>query len=357
MTGLIVALALTTLASAATIELRGTESPIVAERVAVEPGGVRVTRAGGVTETIAWDMVRSLTGTDNANEAATMLPIGEDLWRARSRVQRGDTVAARPLFEKHFDRFKGTNSETALVVAEGLVRCRLASDDWMQAVIPALEMARLRKAGVTTNRYAALGSVFDDATLLCPQLAPAWVADDRTKTFGDQIAALTINDLTVARLAGLYVALLHGVEPTDDAKRDDLPSIAMLHAIARLNSNDDAARARAAKELAAAVKSLPPWARAWEQHAIGRTALRSQDKLVQVDGVLALLRVAAQPGVSRRLVRMSLDLAVPALRSLGDVDGAAILERERAALGGPKPTAPTNKTPQRSPSQEPRRSL
>jgi len=344
-------------ASSATIELRGAQPAIVAERASIEPDGVRVTTTGGVTTVVAWDRVRSLTGVDNPNDAAAWLPIAEDLWRARSRVQRGDTLAASPLFERHFPQFRGTTSETALVVAEGLLRCRLASQDWMQAIVPALEVARLRKAGATTDRYTELDPVIDDTTLLCPQLAPAWTPDDRTKAIAEEIEALHIGESSVGRIAGLYVLLLRGSVPVDELKRDDAPAVALLHAIARLNGSDDAARARAAKDLVTPLKTLPEWARAWANHAIGRAAITAKEPAAQMDGVLALVRVAAQPSSPRRLARSSLDLAIPALRALGDADGAAALERERSALGGPKASAPAAKPRKAAPPEEPRRAL
>ncbi|MFO0828346.1 MAG: hypothetical protein U0572_09360 [Phycisphaerales bacterium] len=336
----------------AVVELRGAQPPINAERVSIEPEGVRVTRVGGVSSMIAWDMVRSVSGAEAAKDLAPMMEVADDLWRARSRVQRGDLAAARPLFEKHFDRFRGTTSETALIVAEGVLRCRLASNDWLQAIVPAIETARLRRAGVATDRFAALSPVLDDATLLAPQLAPDWTPDDRTRAVADELAALSISDAIVARLAALYSDLLRGVPPKEDARKDDAAGVAFLHAIARLQSGDEAVRARAAKDLAAATKPLPDWARAWANHAIGRAEVASDDRARKIDGVLALLRVAAQPTSPPRLVRSSLDLAIPALKQLGDAEGAAALERERQRLGGRRASAPST-TPARSPASAP----
>ncbi|MBL9149072.1 MAG: hypothetical protein JNM94_10300 [Phycisphaerae bacterium] len=354
-------------AADAKVELRGTEPMLSVDRAVMEVGGVRVTKTGGVTSVIAWDMVRKLDGAEpgtlDAGAAKDAIVIADDLWRARTRLQRGDVQAAAPLFERHFERFRGTTSETALVVAEGTLRCRLATDDWMAAIVPALEVARLRKAGVVTDRYAALVPVMDEATLLSPQLAPTWKVDERTKAIAQSIETAVFTDPAVARLASAYVALLRGTMPADaapkagakDAKATgaDAPGVALLHAIARLRAGTDGERAQATEELIGIVKAAPEWVRAWANYSIGRAtvdrAAAANDRAASIDGVLALTRVAAQPGAPRRLVIESLALAVSTLQALGDADGAAALERERAALAGTTPKLASPKGPPKAP--------
>jgi hypothetical protein len=352
----------------AKVELRGAEPPLSVDRAVLEVGGVRVTKTGGVTSVIAWDKVRTLEGAEpgtlDAAGAKEAIAIADDLWRARTRLQRGDLQAAAPLFERHFERFRGTNSETALIVAEGTLRCRLAGDDWMAAIVPALEVARLRKAGFVTDRYAALAPVMDEATLLSPQLAPTWTVNDRTKAIAQSIETAVFTDPAVARLASAYVALLRGTMPGNAAAKAgakdaaqapaDAPGVALLHAIARLRAGTDGERTQATNELVGIVKTAPDWVRAWANYSIGRStvdrAADAKDRAAAIDGVLALTRVAAQPGAPRRLVIESLSLAVSTLQALGDAEGAAALERERAALAGTSPRlAPPKAAPTASP--------
>src|SRR5690349_2223695 len=88
-----------------TVHLRGRAETIVAERVTFESDKVRLAVAGGKEIVKAWDEVGDLEPLDPtlAKHAKT----AEDLWRARSRVQRGDATMARPLFEEHFAQFAG----------------------------------------------------------------------------------------------------------------------------------------------------------------------------------------------------------------------------------------------------------
>lgn len=341
--------------SAAQVELRGTVQPMAVDRAVVERGGVRVTMPGGVTSVLAWDLVRGLQGAEfgtvGAEEASELLEIAEDLWRARSRVQRGDLPAARALFDRHFDRFRGTTSETALIVAEGTLRCRLASEDWLHALVPALEVARLRKAGESTDRFDALPEVIDQATLLCPQLAPTWRADARTESVARTVESLAFTDPSIEKLASVYVSLLRGVRPTVEVGKDDPLGVAFLDALARLRSADRTGQQQAVKDLTSLIRTAPEWTRAWSNYCIGRTALDSSDRTARVDGILALTRVAAQRDVPRRLAVESLELAVSALQSLGDAEGAAALERERARLLGvtPRLAPPPKPAPEPTP--------
>ncbi len=284
------------IASAETVELRGGIAPVNADRVAFEPGGLRVTRSGGSTVLIAWDEVRGVSGVTLKESEKAQLQLAEDLWRARSRVQRRDLGMAMPLFEKHFPALRGTTSETALIAAEGLLRCRLASQDWMRAIVPALETARLRRAGISTNRYADNLPVLDDTTFLCPDLPPAWEVSEQTRAIASEIEALPDTDADVARVAQLYVALLRG-EPVPPAAKRDEGGAALLAAIGAVSasrgSGDDERFSKARASALAASKNLPPWAFAWVQHAIGRARVGESDPAARIDGTLALLRVPA----------------------------------------------------------------
>jgi hypothetical protein len=341
-------------AAQTTIELRGGVAPITADRVVLEQAGVRVLRGSETAVFLAWDDVRDVRGSGIRDADRALLAMAEDVWRARSRLVRGDAVLARPLFEKHFPAFKGSTSETALIVAEGTLRARLATADagevdgaggtsWVRAIVPAIDAARLRAAGVATTRFVALRPVFDDATRLVPELAPSWDVDATTRSVAAELDAIiggpggTSIAPEVRRIAELYAALLRG-EPAPPSPRRDDPGAALLAAIAGVRAAADAdpeARRKAHAAALTAAKDLGDWATAWVNEAIGRSLVARTDAGDRTEGVLALLRVAAPgAGAPPRLARTSLDLAARTLRELGDTASAAVLESELIRLGG-----------------------
>lgn len=360
---------------AATVRLRGGGQPVAAERVDLELAGVRVVKAG-VTSFIAWDQVQAIEDRPLSAAERGQLATATDLWRARSRVQRGDEALAVELFQKHFTTFRGTTSETALVVAEGLLRCRLASGlraDRLKAIVAAIEVARLRRAKVTTDRYAGLVPVIDEATLLCPylgpDLAPALatlgtggerpgvidpeseaVAAEIDRTFPDS-AAPGVDGETL-RTARLYAAFLRGGAGPAPARRDE-GGLALLAAMVELGraattapTGDAAAtstvetRTRHRAAALAAAKALPGWAAGWAHFAVGRSLVAEQEPARRVDGVLELLEVAAiERQVPTALVNQALLLGLVSLRSSGDAASAAVIERELAGRGVAAPSA------------------
>lgn len=326
-------------AGPATVRLRGGEPPIENATIEFATAGVRVSRVDGPARVIAWDLVAAVDDRTLDQSERAWLEIAEELWRARFRVQRGDLAAARPLLEKHFDRFRGETSEIALIVAEGLLRCRLADGEWEQAIVPALEAARLRRAGVVSDRFDRLAPVIDDATLLAPALAPSWQPDPRLEMLAEGLERGEYGDAGVRRIAELYATLLRG--GTVAAGRENDPGAALLAAIAAIDAATPEGIARSRRDLAAATKNLGPWAKAWSGYALGRSLVASADPALRLDGVLELLRVAADDragasDASTGLGRRSLLLAIGTLRELGDAESAAILERELAGLASPR---------------------
>lgn len=359
-------------ALAVTVELRGGAAPVNAEKVDFERGGLRVTLAGVQTTVIAWDQVRSVTGRPLSDAERSMLAVAEDLWRARSRVQRGDLSLATGLLERHFADFRGTTSETALIVAEGLLRCRLTRDP-MQAIVPAIEVARLRRAKVTTDRYLALPVVLDETTLLCPALAPTWPKDATSEAVAVELDAMlggatAMFDPETRRVGEIYVALLRRA-PLAATRREEggVGLLAAMMELDRLGPSDTPEnKTRVRTAVLAAAKGLGPWAGGWARYAVGRSLTEEGDRTVRMEGVLSLLEIPASRGtlavaetsnapaapngsaaaapagapVPLSLVRAALGLAASTLRSIGDGESAAIVERELAATGGSVPTKP-----------------
>ncbi|MBL9120216.1 MAG: hypothetical protein JNL80_09920 [Phycisphaerae bacterium] len=335
-------------ALAAIVVVRGGAEAIACERIDFERGGLRITKAG-VASSIPWDQVQTVTDRPLTETERGQLAVATELWRARSRVQRGDYPLASALLEKHFATFRGSNTEVALIVAEGLLRCRLSTSreaDRLASILPALEVARLRRAKITTDRYATLPPVLDDATLLSPALAPTWQPDAGTEAIATEIdrafpdGATPPVDAETLRMARVYAALLRGAAPPVGKREEG--GVGLLAAMAELSrtgadqpSLDAEARAKARTAALSAAKSLPTWARGWAGFAVGRSLVAEEDRDARVQGVLRLLEVAALgPDCPPSLANEALALSAEALRTMGDAESAAIVERELAGRGG-----------------------
>ena len=304
-------LACTTL-HAETIHLRDQLDSVVADRIDFEPGGVRVidevapseplgpaegevvspgddSSSDSIPEVpesesmsrgrlIPWDQVRSIDGMQDPSLVAIWPEwesLSEDLWRARTRLQRGDRQLAAPLFAKYFDRVAADpqGSELGLIVAEGLLRSRLRSGAVESLLPAALEVVRLRRAGYHTDRYAMLPQILDEEFWLVPQLAPVPTRPDLDpKSMRDLLRTwIDSPDPVVVQLAQAYSALHDSPQErllTTDPVRASCPGASLLRAALRSGASDPAARESARETIEALLPddgkehSLLPW-RSW----------------------------------------------------------------------------------------------
>lgn len=354
---------------------------------AVGEDGVTIKRSDGTAQVIALDRVREIgfaaPGGPGVKPIATdwarLQPVALKLWRARSRVERGDTALAEPLLEELF--FGGRsdagartsmrpyldgNSETALVVAEGLLRCRLARGDQAGALLPALTVTRLRQQGVSTDSYSTLEPVWDAATLLCPQLPPVLPDGPGTVAALAKLEPLTRGgDALTSELAALYGASIMIRPdgslvpvlplPAAPAGARESQATAILRAVLQTQQGDSSARASARAKLerieALATKSAGPakaaggaqpsegWLQAWTSFAEGSSLLRvdvAGDGTVDPAlpdarrrGIVALLAVPARNDRSTPwLAGAALVVAASALERSGDPASATTVRRE-----------------------------
>lgn len=269
-----------TAAVADVVEQRGQERhPMLAlDNVTVKKvneNGVTVERPDGAVSVLPLDRVRDVRITSGGEATRSSLesdwqrqkPTAIKLWRARSRVERGDTALAEPLFESLFERYADESSETALVVAEGLLRCRLARGDQARALLPALAATRARLRGVSTVSYSNLPSVWDAATSLCPQLPPVLPEGPATTAALEKLPKFTEGDDPLVReIAALYAASivvrpdgsLAPVAPLPDPAPGvrDAPGASLLRAILATQQGDATARFAARARLDALVAKL-----------------------------------------------------------------------------------------------------
>ncbi len=337
--------------SAETVELRGGEAAIEARAVEFRPEGLAIDATDG-RRVIAWDLVRDVRGRELTAGERNRLATAERLWRGRSRLARGDAELARVAFEAIAAEFVGSAmppSESGLIAAEGLLRTRLAAGEATGAIVASLETARIRAAGIRTDRFASLPPVIDDSTGLAPALAPAFASDpgDARSTEASRLAADEISAWIAAHpdlepglrdLARGWEAALRGRSP--EAVATAIPAVALVHAAARLAAADaggsDSELLAAREGLDAAVAAMPetsaPWASAWRSFLLGRSLVRGREPALRREGVVLLLSIpATRTAETDLLSRVALAESIRALRGIGDSGAADRLERELLA--------------------------
>lgn len=287
-------------ASGHRVNRRGSEEPIEGLIIRLNDAGVTVKSELGASHLISWDRVRSIEGDRDDPLLDEWLAMAADLWRARTRLERHDTALAEPLFDRLLERYLGLSSETALVVAEGALRCRIARGAHADAVIPALETARLRRrSDIQTASYSSLEPVIDEGTALCPMLAPAWVDSRGLSRLEQDLADYDAQgDEVIAVIAQLYHQAVRrqlGLDPVDDP-----PSAAghagaeLLELIIRCDDPSSDQRANARQRLERSIDDWPSWCEAWARFHIGRSLLNESGLGRQQRGLVSLAHLPAR---------------------------------------------------------------
>lgn len=282
--------------------LRDGGEAITARTVTIDDAGVSVEDERGEWHDLAWDRVRDLEMAQRDPRLDQYLPLAEKLWRARSRLQRGDAVMAEPLFEELFEEYEGQTNEAALIVAEGLLRCRLARQAHEEAVVPLLEVVRLLRAEVVTDRYDELPRVVDDELALSPALAPAWAVSQRLPRLERELARYEASDDEVVEaMREVYHAAVRnalGESVVISAESRDVssrhPGATLLHETVSVMLHGDQPREARGREAAELRRNWPDWTNAWLHDARGRSMMmRSEAREEQMRGCVRLMRIPA----------------------------------------------------------------
>ncbi|MCA9287135.1 MAG: hypothetical protein KDA05_01035 [Phycisphaerales bacterium] len=333
------------------------------EAAEVRADGVLV-RDGGVEYVLGWDRVAGVEGPLGA-QAAPFRDLAMLAWRARTRLERGDAVAAEPLYEELFDRLPETGGATALSICEGLLRCRLwrgalasALSPWLQWValagdasmggVPASgsrDDLRSPSPGEVAARIwpMALLPVIDAQTGLVVSLPPVWVPGPSVRALAagrDPLAAVSGDAPGAERarvLADLYMAAARFeggqsvvVPVPSQTLLDTDPGVALVADLVLARVGDEAQRERARASLRArlAIEDLPEWQEAWCRAGIGRSLLVEADGERIMQGVVELMHLPARFGSEQAyLTGIALAESAAALRDLGDVGGGETLEQ------------------------------
>jgi hypothetical protein len=314
------------------VHLRDGAASVDAVRVAFRPGALEVVTPVGETLSFTLDRVAGiddLTDPILIDQWNTRQPIAVDVWRARTRLQRGDPGLALALFQRRFAPELGDarDHELALIISEGLLRCLIESAD-TEAILPAaLETIRLRRAGITTDRFLDLPSIIDERVWLLPELPPIATNEALVERLEDDLRHWRIDsDPVVSRLAELYAAMnRHSVRPSGSME----PGVVLIESILGTRALDSRLRReslRTLRELSKA-EETPEFIESWDAWFAATSNLASGEMSPDLV-VLDLLKLPAiHQKSSPILAQRAVDLSARILAREGREDESITLRR------------------------------
>ncbi len=341
------------------IELRALEAPPPGDVLVADGRGVLVGPSAQDAVIVTWDRVKSVSGP-RQSDAARFMALADRSWRARTRLERGDAIAAEPLFEEAFRETRDQLGPTGAVVAEGLLRCRLrrgahvlAAEAWL-ALLEAAARDGTRALHPKWAEDAGLSPVVDPATGLVPAIPPIWCGPAGAHVMAGlpvfAQAALPPDGAPMEPAAALGVLYLEAArfEAGQPASVPDLnasdPGVALVRQIVAARIGDAAQRQSFRAALEARLprqepspespgSTLPAWMEAWCRVAVGRSLLREESPEQRRLGVIELLHVPARLSSAHPyLAGVALAEASVALADLGDAEGSAVLLDELRGL-------------------------
>lgn len=362
------------LSAAAQVTLRGREQPEAGEVRAVDAQGVTLWTGPAERDSsvISWDRVASV----NDPKAAAFAEVSRELWRARTRLARGDVVSAEPILERQFVLYASGRGPTSAMIAEGLLRARLARGATAAAVTPWLVfLACGAEPRITRDERHAPGGYLetpalpiDEETGLIPALPPIWLRGQASAAFArsalqgisgsaPETAAGTPRDeereaadQKSAALGALYQAAA-AFENDIGASMPDIPAslrtdktVRLVTLIVAARITEDPVRTAARKELERelTLAAAKPWLEAWLRVAIARSLARdaSREARLLAVGQLAHLPARLADG-SAFLTGLALaDMAIE-MNEMGDTAAALTLRDELVEFAPDHPALET----------------
>lgn len=368
----------------------------------VSPSGVLVEVAppAGATARrvlVSWDrlsadaaaaLTAGLGGVDQSGSPTALAGSLSDLWRARTRIERGDWPGAEPIIEQamlSIEALPGAGSAepgaatqlgpTQATIARSAMVCRLhreAHVGALRAYFLWLRSAAEAPAGWSDAAFgihAATGGgrdaskrpewfggtlarsgVIDDRWGLCPELPPIFLSDPAVMAFARDDHALPgtapAGDYAdeLIRLYRQAMRFESGLEATpatgaatpasivgrDDGSRGP-ESLRLVRDIVNARMSDGPARTTARAALLARIdrEDTPPWVEAWCRAAVGRSFTAESDPAIVRAGVLQLLHVPARFGSQTpHLAAICLAESAVAMERIGEARAAEVLRRE-----------------------------
>ena len=267
---------------------------------------------------VRWDLILDLAPPSGelTPELTDGMTLGRTVWRAATRLQRGDVPNAEPLFEDAARKLAGARGPLAALVAEGLTRCRIERGDLRGAT-----EAYLWARACTPDTHAPVLLTIDDETGLPTSLPPLIIGPSNTAQASSNVA----DDI-----AALYRAALTG--NTDDLPGAESASARFMRELIEVQTLPSQERDRLARRLIRRLDARDPWwQEAWTRLAVGAALARETDPATVRRGVVQLLHVPVRDeGRTPELTRIALELAAERLHAIGDHAEAARVEQWRA---------------------------
>lgn len=176
----------------------------------IGPDGLRWRSPVGVSQSARWPEIREVDGLDERHRS--LLEEGTVLWRAWSRLERGEVALATPLFVEMTERWHGEVSRRHRDALEGLLRCRIRDGRPVDAALAALE---LRELEIAAGEAAGGESMLARLPGGWPEEAPLWRIDPD----GEEAARLRVGlrrfaeSPVAGEAAWLEAAMLAGPPP------------------------------------------------------------------------------------------------------------------------------------------------
>lgn len=319
--------------------LRGREGPSSGSIVAVERDGIHLIEGddpNGPIRVVPWHEVRSVTGP-HADEARPYLETGEMLWRARSRMARGDLRAAEPLFERVYAQMRDRVDKPSAIAAEGLLRCRLHRGAQTSAVEPWFTLlARVASHGSSEPGLFPT-EIVDRGTGLVPSLPPIWLPSPPLESLADRDAHPAIPPGSrTAKLRDWYIHSARselGRQTTPPQSDQADFAISLVSDIVQARAGDANERSMARNRLERrTVRAEQRWVRAWALAGLGRSLLQEAEEDDRLLGVARLLQIPAEYAEDHPyLAAVALAESAVAMAIMGYSEQAETLRRELLA--------------------------
>jgi hypothetical protein len=337
--------------ASAQVVLRGSEIALAEPVVSVDEQGVGVGDPAAPV-VYSWDRVASLADARGTAYAE----IADTLWRARTRLSRGDVVLAEPALERAFESYADKRGATTAMVAEGLVRARLwrgagasAVGPWLVFVACGGQPMIARDAREAPGGYLEMpGLPVDRETGLIPDLPPIWIEGPASAAFAKSrlvgfppSGESSPGDERAMAMGALYQAAAR-FENQLGGEMPELPpgaigdrTVRLLALMVSARISDEPIRTGARKQLERELTSaaVKPWLEAWLRVAIARSLMRDESRESSLLAVAQLAHLPARladaaPGLTGLALA---DMAIE-MNQLGDAAGALQLRDELADL-------------------------
>lgn len=324
--------------------------------------GLRVAaeQAGGPSRLVGWDRIKMVEGAEEA-KAAPFATVMDELWRARTRVERGDYAGAEPLLLKLREVYAAEDGPCAAVVAECLYRCSLDRDArgaataaWLWWTSIADKRGTGEKAAAWVGGTTDMPAITDAMSRLSPALPPFWAQGAATEASAASIDWMSLKSRGgfAGELAGLYEKAARfeaglEAEVVLAAPVSVDPGMMLVRDIVLARAGDAGARASARESLSKRIAAFatrvdatsttkapkqPAWIEAWCRAALGRSLIREADNKSKMRGVIELLHIPARFGAEQPLLAgIALADAAVVMAEVGDGTAAAALKNELLA--------------------------